>query len=142
MKLIENKEFLAEFDALVEKYSAKVEEPFKIEKGKWYMCIKDVVNLNNKLCFKKGKVYQSEGSVYFVNENGDNHFWFTGEHCEDYFRPATEDEIPQEPQFKVTVVKTYDGTVYIKGLSNLQYDVISDIVLSWNTKEYEHLMQV
>ena len=110
MKLIENKEFLAEFDALLEKYSEKQYHPvpvkeetgalkelldaekdsFKIERGKWYMCIKATDN------FKVDKAYLCDEDGILIDDESGN--WTNKKQC---FRPATEDEIPHEPRFKV-----------------------------------------
>ena len=39
----------------------------------------------------------------------------------------------------ISASKESEGVVIIKGLSNLQYDVIMDLIMSWNNREYEHL---
>jgi hypothetical protein len=41
---------------------------------------------------------------------------------------------------KISVSKFNNGEITIKGLSNLQYDVIMDLVMSWEQREYKHLI--
>ena len=42
---------------------------------------------------------------------------------------------------KIYVSKFNNGEITIKGLSNLQYDIIMDLVMSWEQKEYKHLIK-
>lgn len=104
MKLSENKQFMSEFDALIEKYSGVIDldttngtiKPFKIEKGKWYMCNNDVYKYGDGLCFTKGKLYYcKDDNLIIDNYNVDIPV------IGSWFRYATEDEIPHEPRFKV-----------------------------------------
>ena len=46
-----------------------------------------------------------------------------------------------ETQEKIHVSKFNNGEITIKGLSNLQYDVIMDLVMSWEQTEYKHLIK-
>lgn len=37
----------------------------------------------------------------------------------------------------IKIAKTDNGAVVIAGLNNLQYDVINDLIMSWNIVDYQ-----
>ena len=63
-----------------------IEPEFKIEEGKWYMCLQDIYDACD-IRFLKGKVYQSTSDGYIDNVSISNK--------NTIFRPATEEEIVQ-----------------------------------------------
>lgn len=73
------------------------EEPelFKVEEGKWYMCIQTFI-LRGKIVTIKGQTYTSKDDNVIYGEEG---CLFIDRHdgrAKDYFRPATDEEIPHE----------------------------------------------
>ena len=68
---------------------------FKIEKGNWYMCINNETPLG-VVTYTKGKVYKCEKDNFLPNDYGGACSWTID--VQDYFRLATEDEIPHEPK--------------------------------------------
>ena len=64
---------------------------FKIEKGKWYMCIKDLCDDYSNVAFKKGNLYKGIFNNLIMPENSYIPYNLTVPKY--YFRPATEEEI-------------------------------------------------
>lgn len=61
----------------------------KIEKGKQYECVKDVVmNGSGKHEFIKGRIYKSEIDNRLINESGEPDHSFPEEVVKDYFKEA------------------------------------------------------
>ncbi|MBQ7430690.1 MAG: hypothetical protein IJV29_13590 [Butyrivibrio sp.] len=76
-----------------------IHKPLEIKAGQWYMCVKDYQFAeHDDVTFKKGDVYKSERDGFITASDGGK--WPFGD-AKDYFRPATEDEIPNNPKFKV-----------------------------------------
>lgn len=75
-------------------------EPLKIEKDKWYMCIRDFLLADGTIFYKKGVCYQADGRGTFKNERGG---WMANwsQYVNKYFRPATEEEIPSAFEQKI-----------------------------------------
>ena len=73
---------------------------FKIEAGKSYMCIKDFV-IGGQERFYKGNLYKSDIDECVTDKNGFRYNSF-GSDAAEYFRPATEEEIPQDSQRMVS----------------------------------------
>lgn len=102
---------------------------FKIEKGKWYMCIKSVI-YNGVEYFTEGQVYNSHADdkleTNVAHETMGAWIYALPSHIEDYFRPATVGEILYTPKFKVGDWIT-DGeyTWLIEGIHNSFYDIVS-----------------
>ena len=94
-------------DCGLEYYGGEIVErqkSFWIEKDKLYICIKDYIiggePLPTSCLFTKGKIYHSRGNGYLIGNNGKSYYIYDSVK-EEYFRPATEDEIPHQPKFKV-----------------------------------------
>lgn len=66
------------------------QETFKIEKGKWYMCIKDYTEGCHFTC---GKVYKCESYWSLLDDENTNVYFYVSIPYKEYFRPATEEEI-------------------------------------------------
>ena len=96
-------------------------ESFKIEKGKWYVCIENYIFCkDDEPIFEKGKLYLSENDEELTAHNGEK--WPFG-NAKDYFRPATEDEIPHEPKFKVGDWINYNGRIlHVSNVRKKLYD--------------------
>ena len=43
----------------------------------------------------------------------------------------------QQAPDTIKIAKTDNGAVVIAGLNNLQYDVINDLIMSWNIVDYQ-----
>ena len=88
------------------------------------MCIKDYIfRENEEPTFGKGKVYLSENDEELTASNGGK--WPFG-NAKDYFRPATEDEIPHKPKFKDgDWITNGEYTWLIEGMHNSFYDIVS-----------------
>ena len=116
-KISENSEWLSEYFVKVDKPS-KNGEPFKIEKGKWYMCIKDYEDAYEGIVFKKGEVYQAQTDKMSYHQ-AEGLVFLDNQEVQDYFRPATEDEIPHEPKFKIGdwVIDNCGNTSKIAGIN-------------------------
>ena len=101
--------------------------PFKIEKGKWYMCINQYMN-----CIE-GRVYQAISDGRIIDNFGTEYSLCN--EADNYFRPATDKEIeeisgnqgknsPNEAKFKKGEWVVYDGwttqimEVYEDGYAN------------------------
>lgn len=70
---------------------------FKIEAGKWYICIKDYYYSDiDELMFTKGKAYKAYVDWGFISNNGTKKTPINMFPYKEYFRPATEEEIPHE----------------------------------------------
>lgn len=75
------------------------EPEFKVEKGKWYMCTKDVDAEDGTIILnKKGKVYT--GLVDDIISTEFEEKSYCPHIPSAYFRPATKEEIPQGPKPK------------------------------------------
>lgn len=75
------------------------QEPFKIEAGKWYVCLKS----DNLCAFPVGEVIQAISDYHFT-KGGFEWKSIPSMIAREYFRPATEEEVAasgQEPKFKV-----------------------------------------
>lgn len=64
----------------------------EIKKGKYYVCIKDVVMDDGTIGYSQGKCYCSDKQYYLVDNFGFSNFWQCPEMTE-HFRPATTVEI-------------------------------------------------
>ena len=74
------------------KKSGLVATDFKIEPRKSYMCIKDYIS-SDGVTFKKGKVYNAVEWYRLVGEDNNNVYFTANIPYEEYFRPATEEEV-------------------------------------------------
>ena len=70
-----------------------------IKKGEKYICTDNVyMNGNPKdIAYKKGKIYVSDVNSSLKDENGDTHYWDSGEELNKYFKkymiPIKEDRV-------------------------------------------------
>lgn len=115
-------------DQDLEYVNGEIISPLIIEKGKWFVCINKPIN--KEFPFEKDYLYQSTG--YGTIYNGTN-FEYKEYECSNYgvktghelFRPATEDEIPCEPIFKIGDIIKHKGTNFrgdeIKEIKNYRY---------------------
>ena len=70
---------------------------FKIEADKWYVCIKDYYYSDiDELMFTKGKAYKAYIDWGFISNNGTKKTPIGIFPYKEYFRPATDEEIPHE----------------------------------------------
>ena len=83
-----------------------IEPEFKIEAGKWYVCIREFENDGTH--FEKGKMYYSpedmvlSNTLYSADQKYENYPIVMEHLYDEYFRPATEEEIPQDSQRMVS----------------------------------------
>lgn len=119
-----NKEIVDKAINFANESNPNVPHTLKIEKGKWYMCVEDYTFRGaDEPVFEKGKVYLSEKNEELTASNGEK--WPFG-NAKDYFRPATEDEIPIEniyEPFKVYVLtfsKRYYDRNSLENLSDIE----------------------
>jgi len=78
-----------------------------LEKGNWYVCIKDVYMNDNKdlKAYTKGSLYKCLADDTLPDDFGnDCHYWGEGSHQETYFRPATPEEMPSSERNLVEAV--------------------------------------
>lgn len=77
-------EFMTENKDVIKNIEA--EEPFKIEKGDAFTCIKDVVMCDRVIAYKKGGYYTSELDYCITDENHNKeHFWLDKGEFEEHF---------------------------------------------------------
>ena len=62
-----------------------INNPFKVSKDKRYVCIKSLF-VDDKECFYKGEMYQPTRDFRFMNEQGDDHYFFPEDHPQLYFK--------------------------------------------------------
>lgn len=114
---------------------------FKIEKGKWYLCIQ------SSICFAEGKLYKSSKDRFLVKEGGKE---VEVSHVISHFRPATEEEFSGTRERVLKEILDAD-TIYqmamndemvqeakekaVKALSKL---AIGKILLCAHTEETQH----
>ena len=101
-------------------------KPFEIKKDRWYMCIKNLNDNYGTTAFIKGEVYKStaDGTLIPCNSN----IPYTIVVVDTYFRPATEDEIPHEPKFKVGnwVVHNKKVLYQVKEIRDERYELVDE----------------
>lgn len=86
------------------KHANKVEPKFKIEKGKWYVCIKDLLDNYANKAFRKGDTYLSTQDGSLIPSNSNVPFEVV---CTDtYFRDWT---IEDAKDGDVLIDKVYHG---------------------------------
>ena len=137
-RLLENKQFLSELRTLIDKYSEE-EKPFKIEKGKWYMCIKDYIHGSEK--YQKGKVYKATDDNELCN-NGIKDYGRFDLSC---FRPAAEEAKPHKPKFKpgYWIAESHSGScVRIEEVTETSYKTSDSDIIPFAVENLWHLWTI
>ena len=107
---------------------------FKIEAGKWYMCIFNYINpVSGLLLCKRGEVYKALKDDWINGEGG--RFQNMSEHLE-YFRPATPEEIYGNLYVCVETWKSIDDKVVFE--EGQIYNKKDEPLMSWPNKLKKH----